>query len=258
MNESFYSVGKTCISITTLADTISKIEEVVAAKKNNIYICVSNPRTIVYANKNQDYLNVMKNSFMNLPDAEPTVWAARLWGLKSVKRTMGPYLLKEMLANPQNGIKHFLLGDTQETLDKLVIKFKQEYNSNIVGSYSPPFCSLEEYDYTKIGEQINKSNADIVWLALRAPKQDFFSVKLLPYLRNKICIGVGAAFRFNLGEYKLAPPLIKKMGLMGLYWGKKNQKIFPFLYGYLSENVPYLFLIAAIPLKRLLGKKHYM
>ena len=257
MPKNQYSIGKTSLTVTDPADSIIKIEQAIKSKLNT-YICVSNPRTIVYANRHKDYREVMDHSFMNLPDAEPTIWAARLWGLKEVQRTMGPRLFHDMLANPQSGIKHYLLGDTQETLDKLTNKFKKEYNSNIVGSFSPPFFELDEYNYKKIGKQINDSGADIVWLALRAPKQDFFSTRLLPYLNNKICIGVGAAFRFNLGEYKMAPPLIKKLGLMGLYWGTKGQKFFPFLWGYLNDNIPYLFLIAAIPFKRLAGKKYYM
>jgi len=260
MSEKFckrFKIGKTYISNTNPTDALKKIEKAVKNRQNT-YICVSNPRTVVYANKHRAYFEVMNNSFMNIPDAEPIIWAARLWGLKQVKRTMGPLLFKDMLSNSKNGIKHFLIGDTQETLDKLTEKFKREYNSRIVGSISPPFVCLDDYNYKQYAEVINKSNADIVWIALRAPKQDFFAVRLMPYLDRKICIGVGAAFRFNLGEYKMANPIVKKLGLMGLFWGKKSQKFFPFLWGYMKDNIPYIFLLLQIPFKRLIGKKYYM
>jgi N-acetylglucosaminyldiphosphoundecaprenol N-acetyl-beta-D-mannosaminyltransferase len=256
MNKSRYCIGQTYISVTDPLDAINRIEKATRDKLNT-YVCVSNPRTVVYANNHKDYLEIMNNSFMNLPDAEPMIWAARLWGLKNVKRTMGPLLFRNMIINPQSGLKHFLLGDTQETLDKLNEYCKKEHTSKIVGTFSPPFCNVNQYDYEYIAKIINKSDADIVWLALRAPKQDFFATRLLPLLENKICIGVGAAFRFFLGEYRLAPKLIRKLGLMGLYWGKKNQKFVPFLWGYFYDNVPYLLLLAQIPLKRLFGKKHY-
>lgn len=256
MDKSHFHIGKTCISITDPQYAIQQIEKAVSDKLNT-YICVSNPRTVVYANKHYDYLEVMNNSFMNLPDAEPIIWAARLWGVKDVQRTMGPLLFRNMIVNPQSGLKHFLLGDTQETLDTLTEQCKNEYGSKIVGRLSPPFCDLSQYDYEYFAKEINNSGADVVWLALRAPKQDFFAVKLLPLLNNKICIGVGAAFRFFLGEYLLAPKLIRKLGLMGLFWGKKNQIFFPFLWGYLCDNVPYLFIIAGIPFKRLIGKNYF-
>ncbi len=256
MNVQRYRIGKTSISVTSPNDTIQRIEKALENKMNT-YICVSNPRTVVHANKHTDYLEVMHNSYMNLPDAEPIIWAARLWGLKNVKRTMGPYLFKDMLSKPSSGINHYLLGDTNETLDKLKNLFLTKYNSRIVGVHSPPFCSLDQYDYKHIANLINNSGANIVWLSLRSPKQDFFAVNLLPYLNNKICIGVGAAFRFNLGEYKMAPTIIKKLGLMGLFWGKKSQKFFPFLFGYFKDNVPYIFLLLKIIIKRISGKKYY-
>ena len=256
MNKNKFRIGKAYINVTTPSESQKSIEKMVKEGTKG-YICVSNPRTVVYATWNKDYNHVMENSLMNVPDAEPILWAARLWGLKDVQRTMGPLLFRDMVSHPENGIRHYLLGDTDETLNKITQKFTEEANANIVGCYSPPFCKLPEYDYKHIESEINKSDADIVWISMRAPKQDFFATQLLPYLDNKICIGVGAAFRFNLGEYKMASPLIKKLGLMGLFWGKKNQKWIPFIWGYLKDNVPYLFYLAAIPIKRMLGKKYY-
>lgn len=256
MDKNRYRIGKTYISITSQLDAQARIAQAVKDSVNS-YICVSNPRTVTYATKHEDYREVMLNSFMNLPDAEPMQWAAKLWGLKDVKRTMGPMLFKEMLSEPESGLKHFLLGDTDETLEKISMKFKEEANANIVGTYSPPFCGLDEYDYESIAQMINESDADLVWVSMRAPKQDFFATRILPYLDKKICIGVGAAFRFNLGEYKMAPPIIKKLGLMGLYWGKKNQRWHVFIWDYFKVNVPYMFYLAAIPFRRLIGKKYY-
>lgn len=255
-NKEWFHIGKTYISCTNLDDAKRRIEEAVKQGMNT-YICVSNPRTVTYATKHEDYRKVMEESYMNLPDAEPMQWAARLWGLKDVQRTMGPILFKEMLSKPESGLRHYLLGDTDETLDKIERKFRDEVGATIVGTYSPPFCGLDEYDYETIAKQINESGSDLVWISLRAPKQDFFATRLLPYLDKKICIGVGAAFRFNLGEYKMAPPIIKQLGLMGLYWGKKSQSWPSFIWGYLKDNVPYLFYLSEIPLRRLIGKKYY-
>lgn len=256
MDKNRYRIGKTYISCTNLPDAKERITQ--AAKEGrNTYVCVSNPRTVTYATRHEDYREVMAQSFMNLPDAEPMYWAAKLWGLNDVKRTMGPMIFKEMLCDPQSGLKHFLLGDTDEILEKITNKFTREARANIVGSYSPPFCGLEEYDYKGIAKMINKSGADLVWVSMRAPKQDFFATRILPFLDKKICIGVGAAFRFALGEYKMAPSIIKKLGLMGLWWGKKNQSWPAFIKGYLKDNVPYLFYLLAIPFKRLFGKKYY-
>ena len=255
MDQNRYRIGKTYISITTPKDAQERIAQAVKDGLNT-YICVSDPRTVDLATKDPKYREVMNNSFMNTPDGQPTMWAGRLWGLKNVERTMGPILFQDMINNPESGLKHFLLGDTDETLAKIIEK-ASESNALIVGSYSPPFCKVEEYDYEAIAKMINDSGADIVWTAMRAPKQDYFDVNLLPYLDKKICVGVGAAFRFYLGEYKMAPPLIKKLGLMGLYWGRKGQPWGKFIWGYLTDNMPFLWHLAKIPFRRLAGKKYY-
>lgn len=249
-----FKIGETYISIINPRDAQSLIKDVSRAGRN-AYVCVSDPRTVDLATKDPKYREVMNNSLMNTPDGQPTIWAARLWGLKNVERTMGPLLFKDMLTNPGSGLKHFLLGDTEDTLSKICEKAK-ESNALIAGVLSPPFCKLEEYDYEGIAKQINESGADIVWIAMRAPKQDYFAVNILPFLEKKICIGVGAAFRFFIGEYKMAPPIIRKLGLMGLYWGRKGQPWGAFIKGYLSDNLPFLWHLAKIPFWRLAGRKY--
>ena len=250
-----FRIGKTFITITTPLDAQERITRAVQEGQNT-YVCVSDPRTIDLASKDIKYREVMANSMMNTPDGQPVMWAARLWGLKEVERTMGPILFRDMIENPTSGLKHFLLGDTDETL-KGILEKASDKKALIVGSYSPPFCPIDEFDYPGMAKMINESGADIVWTSMRAPKQDYLNVKLLPYLDKKVCIGVGAAFRFYLGEYKMAPPLIRKLGLMGLYWGRKGQPWGKFIWGYLNDNVPFLWHLAKIPFRRLVGKKYY-
>ena len=213
-----YSIGKVHITVTNPSDAKKRIEEA-ALNEQGGYVCVSNVRTVVYANKHEGYWNVMEKAFMCLPDGMPLVWMAKLWGLNNVQRTTGPDLMVEMLNDTSKGLKHFLLGDTEETLSALKSKYSQ---SSIVGTYSPAFCEVDEFDYADIAKKIQQSGADVVWVALRAPKQDFFAARLFEYLPNKVLIGVGAAFRFALGEIKHPNKVVQKMGLTGLLWRKNK------------------------------------
>ena len=52
-----------------------------------------------------------------------------------------------MLKLKDEGLKHFFLGDTEETLAALTKKATEEFGAEVVGSYSPPFAPLEEYDF---------------------------------------------------------------------------------------------------------------
>lgn len=97
----------------------------------------------------------------------------------------------------------------------------QKYSkAQIVGTYSPPFLPLEKYDLEDMARRINESGANVVWFSLRSPKQDYLAQRLQTFLQNKLCIGVGAAFRFALGEYKHPNKTVQKLGLTGLFWRK--------------------------------------
>lgn len=246
-----FRVGKTYISATNLPDAKKRIEEV-ASRKNGGYVCVSNVRAVVYANGHGDYRNVMAKAVMCLPDGMPLVWMAHLWGLKNVQRSTGPDLMTEMLRDAKSGIKHFLLGDTDEILSQIKSKYTNEYSSLIVGTYSPEFCDLDSYDYEKIASIVNASEADVVWIALRAPKQDFFASRLCPFLKGKICIGVGAAFRFSLGEIKHPPKIFQRLALTGFFWRKISIKTI-MLYIYYSITIIYYGI--GILLARLFNRK---
>lgn len=216
MNQERYRIGKVYISATNPKDAESRITQA-AQNGDNGYICVSNMRTVVLANADDRYCQLMNEAYMCLPDGMPLTWMARLWGLKEASRTDGPDLFVSMLNKPENGIKHFLLGDTEETLAAMKEKFP---NANIVDTYSPPFKPLEKYDLPAMAKRINESGASIVWVSLRAPKQDYLAQRLMPLLNGKLCIGVGAAFRFALGQYKHPNKLVQKMGLTGFFWRK--------------------------------------
>lgn len=252
MNNSSFKIGKAYISNTNPKDAIAKIEG--AVKKGlNTYVCVSNMRMVRYANKkaNKSYLKIMNNSFMNLPDGTPLVWCGRLWGLKKIRGVSGPKLFQKMLKNNDNGIKHFLLGDTNKTLEKIVKKYSEQYKSNIIGVFSPPFINVDDFNYKNIAQMINKSDADIVWISMRAPKQDIFSHTISPLLEKKVCISVGRGFRIATGDVKDAPVKLQKLGISGIFTRRvslyKTLRFYFFTFFYLA------FYMIQIVLRRFVG-----
>lgn len=194
----------------------------------------------------------MSEAFMCIPDGMPLVWLGHLWGIKEAQRSNGPTLFESMLNKPENGVRHFLLGDTDETLNALKVKYPK---ANIVGMISPPFCELDEFDYEGMAKKINESGANVLWVSMRAPKQDFFSARIIPFLDNKISIGVGRAFRVAVGEFTPVPNLVQKLGLSG-FWLRRGSLWAEFKF--YADAFIYLFYYGVgIILKRLMGKSYY-
>jgi N-acetylglucosaminyldiphosphoundecaprenol N-acetyl-beta-D-mannosaminyltransferase len=69
-----------------------------------------------------------------------------------------------------------------------------------------PFKKVEEFDYPAIAKTIEADGADIIWVALGAPKQEYFMHYLKPHLSHGVMIAVGAAFKFFSGTAEKRAP----------------------------------------------------
>ena len=241
----FYLIGKIKVSVTNQCDCI---ENIISEKGNKSkYICVGNVRTAVFGNKNNKYQKTINEAFMNLPDGMPLVWAGRIAGAATINRTSGPDLFGELL-NDKYGLKHYLLGDSETTLNSLVDKIRIKYPKTIIsGYYSPPFVSIDNFDIQVIAHRIMNSGADIIWVAVGAPKQDYLSAELIKHCDKGIFIGVGAAFRFFLGEYKHPPRIFQLLGLEGIFWRFARNPMKEFIW-YIKHIPQYIWLLTKLRL----------
>ncbi|MDE5560913.1 MAG: WecB/TagA/CpsF family glycosyltransferase [Bacteroidaceae bacterium] len=255
--EDFFRIGRVRISVTDEDWAIQTIKDAIH-KREKGYVCISTLRTVPIANRDDCYQEVMENSLMNTPDGTPLVWCGHWWGLKQVQRACGPHIFPRMLKDKEPQLKHFFLGDTDETLAALTKKATEEFGAQVVGSYSPPFAPLEEYDMEGIAKMINDSGATIVWTSLRAPKQDYLNARLMPYLNDGIvCLGVGAAFRSVLGVLKVPDGFLQKMGLAGLLF-KRPETTWWSEFTWYVEHVAYLIkYFFTIEWRKLTGKKYF-
>lgn len=251
MNQDRYRIGRVHISAINPIEANDRITASALNGKGG-YICVSNMRMIRYAGLHAKYAELMENSFMNIPDGKPLEWCAKLWGLKKVRCTNGPALFKQMLTNGNVDLKHFLLGDTQDVLDRIV---ETTPGAKIVGAEALPFAEVEAFDYEGIAKRVAESGAHIVWTAMRAPKQDEFNQRLSNLVPQVICIGVGRAFRLYMGEMKQAPEWAHKLGIAGIFIRKTSLgKTLKWYF----ETFFFLIAYTAIILwRRMKGRKYY-
>ena len=256
-NKEFFRIGRVRISVTTENKAIENILNSIRQGQKG-YVCVSNLRTVVIANKEDAYQEVMEHSLMNTPDGTPLVWCGHWWGLKKVERACGPHIFPRMLKMKDARLRHFLLGDTEETLAALTKKSTEELGASIVGTYSPPFKPLEEYDIVGMAKMINDSGANIVWTALRSPKQDILNSMITPYLNNGIVmVGVGAAFRSVLGVLKQPDGFLQKIGLAGILFKRPEISWWKELKWYIEHIGHLMKYFFSIKWKHLQGKKYY-
>lgn len=173
-----------------------------------------NAYTISLANRNQTYLETL-NGGICFPDGKPLSVFAKI---KSVKASQirGPSLFEKVLSDSaQTGLRHFLVGGSEDLLKKLTSKIALNYPATeIVGSFSPPFRSMSSAELREQDSIIRNSRADIVWVGLGTPRQDFEAARICHEL-GLTTVAIGAAFDFY-SETKRESP--KWLTFVGLEW----------------------------------------
>jgi N-acetylglucosaminyldiphosphoundecaprenol N-acetyl-beta-D-mannosaminyltransferase len=140
-------------------------------------------------------------------------------GCKNIERTYGPDLMKEVCNRGRGmGLRHFFYGSTAQTLERLKQCLTNAYPGlNVVGIYAPPFRDQAQRENPEVIDLINSSGADVLWIGLGSPKQDFWMSLHRPLLNAPVMVGSGAAFDFLSGVKPQAPQWMQQSGLEWLF-----------------------------------------
>ena len=181
------------------------------------YICVSNVHTTVMAHDDKKYYKVQAESMLSVPDGKPLSVVGKKQ-YSEMDRVTGPDFMRKIFEESKNRkIKHFFYGSTQENIDALIKKIKNEYPwVNIVGSEPSVFRDMSEQEEKELAERINLTEADFVWVALGAPRQELFCYRNEGKISG-IMVGVGGAFSVLAGTIPEAPQWMQNMSLEWLY-----------------------------------------
>ena len=164
-------------------------------------------------------------SDMVLTDGMPLVFIGRHFAHLDISRCYGPDVMLGVLDKGRTyGLRHFLYGGAnEETLSRLRSRLESRFPGlNIVGAHVPPFLDIVPdapvTDEDKaLAAEIDASGADIVWIGLGTPKQDYWLARFRPLLKAQVLIAVGAAFNFHAGTVRQAPAWMMRCGLEWLF-----------------------------------------
>lgn len=206
------------ISAVCMDDAIGMVMMAISNNHRGI-VCLRDVHGVVKSQKNYELKSIHNSSFLVTPDGMPIVWALKICGYNNSGRVYGPDLMLELFDKGRSQkICHFLYGSTLENLDLLESNLLKLYpGAKIVGKISPPFRDIEGVEDISYIDQINRSNADIVWVGLGTPKQELWMGRNRDRLAAPMLIGVGAAFDFHAGMKPQAPKFIQRSGFEWLF-----------------------------------------
>ncbi len=231
----------TNINVTNMEDTIAYLTGNLEQLKGD-YICVSNVHTTVMAYRDKAYRRVQNSAAMALPDGQPLSIVSRKRGFSEARRVPGPDLMPAILdLSQKTGYRHYFYGSTDATLEALRTALLRRYPKlQIAGMYSPPFRELTQAEDEEVVRRINDSGADFVWVALGAPKQEWWMYEHRHRIKA-LMLGVGAAFDFTAGTVKRAPMWMQKLCLEWVFRILRDPR--RMLPRYLNTNFAFLYYV---------------
>jgi N-acetylglucosaminyldiphosphoundecaprenol N-acetyl-beta-D-mannosaminyltransferase len=186
-----------------------------AATGRGGYVCQANAHVLVTGCRDQRVRRALDDAWVVHPDGWPVAWLARRLGMDGAERIGGGDLMSLVFDLGQaSGLTHFLFGSTPAVVRELEVALLQRYpRARIVGRLSPPFSPSLEQNAPRAVATIREANADVVWCALGAPKQEMWMHRHAASVRPAVVIGVGAAFDFLAGMKSRAPGWMQRRGL---------------------------------------------
>ncbi|ABR50220.1 glycosyl transferase, WecB/TagA/CpsF family [Alkaliphilus metalliredigens QYMF] len=175
-----------------------------------------NPEIVMMAREDHGLLGAMEKADLIVPDGIGLIYASKLKSRGLKERVPGIELAQGLLIHCNEYKKSIYLlggkpGVAQQAGEELMKKYPE---LKIVGVRDGYFKETEDKELI---EEINQSKAEILFVALGAPKQEKWIEKYQQDLNVKVAMGVGGSIDVWAGIVKRAPVFYQKVGLEWFY-----------------------------------------
>jgi N-acetylglucosaminyldiphosphoundecaprenol N-acetyl-beta-D-mannosaminyltransferase len=207
------------IALADYARTMDVMDAMIERRERG-YVCAAPVHAVMVAQEDPEMYAALRRSTLTVPDGMPLVWAANMLGEQLRDRVYGPELMLRFNDRcAEHGHRVWLYGGRdQGSLVQLALGLRRRHPGiTIAGGYSPPFRELSGEEEDFVVEQINSSDADVLWVGIGVPKQEKWMARMRERLDVPVMCGVGAAFDFHTGRVSQAPRWMQDRGLEWTY-----------------------------------------
>jgi N-acetylglucosaminyldiphosphoundecaprenol N-acetyl-beta-D-mannosaminyltransferase len=204
-------------------------------------VCIANVHMLVEAHHKPAFGAILKQADLVTPDGMPLVWMLKLLGAANQNRVAGFDVMMALCDRAtQQQVGVFFLGSEAAILDNMRERLDREFPHLPIAGMEPlPFRPMTPAEDEAIVRQIVDSGAGLVFLSLGCPKQEIWMAEHRDRI-PAVMLGLGGMFPVYAGVHKLAPPLMRKLGLEWLY--RLSQEPRRLFWRYASTNPVFVWL----------------
>lgn len=187
------------------------------------YAVTPNPEFLLAARKDQPFRQALLDADLVLADGVGVVYSAKLLGRPLKGRVPGIEFAQALMGwMAKHGKRLFLLGAKPGVAELAAANLRDRYPGLILSGTHDGYFKEDE----PVVQAIRESGADVVFVCLGAPKQEFWMAKHGPATGAHLMVGLGGSLDVFAGVVERAPEGFQKLGLEWLYRLMKEPKRF--------------------------------
>lgn len=212
-----YPILDSWVDNVDMHEALAKVIEFVEKGQRVHTVFASNPEKNFHIAKDKLLHSVFKTADLLLPDGIGMIHAMRLVFGERKRRVTGCDFMESICAlAAAKKYKVFVYGAKEEVNLKAVETLQSKYPRLQIAGRSNGYVA--EDDMGSLVQKINESGAEILFLALGSPKQEYWVAKHAHELKNvRVCQGIGGTLDVVAGNVKRAPEFFCKTGMEWLY-----------------------------------------
>lgn len=215
MNKDKANVLGCYIDVLDKREAIDKVSEFIAIGKPS-HVITLNAEIVYMAQENEVLKELINEADLVTPDGIGIVWGARRLGWPVKERVTGIDMVYQICNEAQtHDWRIYLLGAAPQVAEQAAQELLTAYPKlQIVGIRDGYF---KDSEVEAVCSEIREAKPHILFVALGAPKQEFFIKQHKDKLEVPVCIGIGGSFDVIAGIKKRAPDIMIKLNLEWLY-----------------------------------------
>lgn len=243
------------IDNVTMADAVETVWSWLDTNDRR-YVVTPNVDHVLRYTKDPEFVSAYKKASLVIPDGMPLIWSSRLLGTPLKERVTGSDLFPLLCErSAKEGRRIFFLGSMPGVAELAEKNLQKRYAGfKLCGFYSPPFgFEKNPAENEKIVKMLNDTRAEILMVALGAPKQEKWTFHHLDKTCVNAALCIGASIDFEAGVIKRAPEWMRGIGMEWIWRLMHDPK--RLWKRYLIEDLPFFSILAREFAKSLRGKK---
>lgn len=197
-----------------MEDAIADAVAHVNARKPGYYI-TPNTDFIAQAYGNEALKDILFHADRVVCDGMPLVWLSRYFKPELPERVAGSDMVFRLFDEAKtHGWKVYFLGSDEQTLARTSEILRKDYpGMQIVGTFSPPYGSVDSWPNEEILKDLKQAQPDLLLVAVGCPKQEYWISRYHKESGVPLSIGIGASLDFICGKQTRAPKFVQKIGM---------------------------------------------